>query len=51
MYDSINTAYQRLAENMIAPEIAALDRMIRMYQYDEAHELVEKIVGNLETTE
>ncbi len=47
MYDNINAAFRELEVNLVSPDVATLDQMIRMYQYEEAHSLVEKIIEGL----
>lgn len=47
MYDSINSAFGELEKNFTSPDLARLDQMIRMYQYEDAYELVEKILADL----
>ena len=47
MYDAINASYQSLSTSLQAPELAELDQMIRMYQYEEAYALVGQLQEKL----
>lgn len=47
MYDTINTSFQAVAENIVAPQVAQLEQMIRMYKYDEALQLVQEMLDDL----